>query len=297
MAFAKGQASTESAARTLYQGIGAVRVIAVNPTKAELEKFYGREVEKEPEYTSEVEIDGKKFPSVRISFLVQTDPDKNNGIETSTMHTFFVQKRYNQGTQSGKYQIIDKYGRTAWATKEEIKEKKLPQYTNGPANIDADYRPAYVGEEALTAFIKNYLNIPNVQTYVNGQWIDNPKVTKEDCEARLDDVDKYFGGNFKELKDIASLQPMNLVKIAFGIRTADDGRMYQTTYDRMCFKNGVTEYAKFDVEIQNRKNAGGLSNVEYDCLPLHEYSVTPTDLSAPTASQNAGSEDQEDPWS
>ena len=297
MAFAKGQQSTEGAARTLYQGVGAVRVVAVNPTKAELEKFYGRELDKEPEYVTEVDIEGTKYPSVRISFLVQTDPEKNNGIETSTMHTFFLQKRYNQGKQSGKYQIIDKYGRTAWATKDEIKAKQIPQYSNGPASIDADYRPTYMGEEALTLFIKNYLNIPNVQVYVNGSWVDNPRATKEECEARLDSLDAYFKGNFKELKDILTLQPMNLVKIAFGIRTADDGRMYQTTYDRLCFKNGVTEYAKLLTEINERKSAGGLTNVEYDDTPLHEYNVTPTDLSAPAASTQGGGADLEgDPW-
>ena len=157
-----------------------------------------------------------------------------------------------------------------------------------------------MGEEALTLFIKNYLNIPNVQIYENGKWVDNPRYNKCDCEARLDEVEKYFKGDFKELKELLKFQPNNTVKIAFGIRTSDDNRMYQTTYDRLCFKNGVTDYAKLDLEIQQRKNAGGLANTEYSAEALHEFSVTPTDLSAGSESTQASSESSEsldgDPW-
>lgn len=294
MAISKGQQSTEAAERKLFIGVGAVKVLAVNPTKAELEKIYNRTIDKEPEYVTEAEINGKKIPSVRISFIVKTDADKNMGIETITTHTYFLRKQYNQGSQSGKYQIMDIYGRTAWGTKEEIRQKNVPMYSNGPASIDTDYRLTYVGEEALTLFIKNLLNIPNVQSYVDGQWVDNPRVNKQDCLVRLDDIENYFKGDFKELREIITYQPNNLVKIAFGVRTADDGRMYQSTYDRLCFKNGVTDYSRLDTEIQNRKNSGGLSNVEYESGILHEYSLNPTPVaSVQTESKN---ESEDLPW-
>lgn len=301
MAIAKGQQSFESAPRTLYTGIGAVKVLAVNPTKAELEKIYGHEMEKEPEYLSETEValpDGtkKKYPSVRITFVCQTSPDKNNGIDTIVHHTIFLQKRYRKGTQSQKCQIIDSYGRTAWATADEIKAKQIPQYSTGPASVAADYRPAYYGEEALTLFIKNLLNIPNVQSYVNGSWVDNPKVNKEDCLVRLDEIDNYFQGNFKELKEVISYQPDNHIKICFGVRTTDDGRTFQTTYDGMTFKSAVTDYAKLDAEIQTRKLNGGLSNSEFDATDLHEYVVTPTDTNTLTAAASSTLLDEVDPW-
>lgn len=302
MAVAKGQQYADAAPRKLYMGIGAVKVLAVNPTKAELEKIYGRDIENEPTYLSETEIEEngvkKKFPSVRITFICQTDPDKNNGIDTIIQHTLFLRKQYRKGSNSGKYQVIDVYGRTAWGTQDEVKAKQIPQYTNGPANIDADYRPAIVGEEYLTMFIKNLLNIPNVQSFVNGTWIDNPKVAKEDCLVRLDEIDNYFKGDFKELREIISYQPDNLVKIAFGIRHTDDGRTHQTTYDRMCFKNAVTEFGKLDEEIQNRRSQGGLQDSEYDYTELHEYVVTPTNTAALAGSDNNAAEEAtaEDPW-
>lgn len=302
MAIAKGQQSFEATPRTLYMGMAAVKVLAVNPSKAELEKIYGREIEKEPEYLTEAEVtmaDGtkKKYPSARITFICQTDPEKNNGIETIVQHTIFLQKRYRQGTNSGKYQIIDAYGRTAWGTQEEIKGKQIPQYKDGPANIDADYRPAYQGEEALTNFIKNLLNIPNVQNYVNGQWVDNTKVSKQDCLVRLDDIDNYFAGKFDELREVIGYQPDNLVKICLGVRTTDDGRTHQTTYDGMSFKNAVTDYAKLDAEIQTRKSNGGLATSEFDIAELHEYVVAPTDNNAlAEAAAAQAPEGNDDPW-
>ncbi|MDQ9822852.1 hypothetical protein RFZ44_05690, partial [Acinetobacter sp. 163] len=73
------------------------------------------------------------------------------------------------------------------------------------------------GEEELTKFIKAYLNIPNVMKYVNNTWVmvDNP----EDCEARLEHIEDYFKGNFKELREVIALQPNNRVKVLFGVKT------------------------------------------------------------------------------
>lgn len=291
----KGQQSTNEVARTLYMGVGAVKVLAVNPNKATLEKIYGRTMDKDPVYLGEVDVNGEKVKNVRISFVIQTDAAKNNGIEFTSNHTFFLQKKYRQGSKSGKYQIIDKYGRTGWATKEEIQAKTVPVYANGPANIDADYRPCYVGEEELTAFVKNYLNIPNLQSYVNNMWVPNPKVKPEDCESRLDHIEDYFKGNFKELVELIAFQPENIVKIAFGVRTTDDNKQYQTTYTQMSLKSGVSDYSKLDADIQERKAAGAFATTEFEAGLLHEYSVTPTTFTADTAN-TTDQKEEESPW-
>lgn len=298
MAIAKGQQSFDATPRALYQGVAAVKVLAVNPTKAELEKIYGREFDKDPVYLSEAEVDGKKYPSVRITFICQTDPEKNNGIDAIFQHTFFLQKRYRFGSTSQKFQVIDCYGRTAWGTKEEIQAKSIPLNKDGrPANVDADYRPAYVSEEYLTNFIRNLLNIPNVSSYVNGEWIDNPKIAdKKDCLVRLDEIDKYFTGDFKELKEIISYQPGNLVKIGVGVKTKD-GRTHQVTFDRVSFKNAATDYARLDAEVQQSKSMGGLADTEFDFQELHEYTVTPTDTATLEAAAAAtAATNDADPW-
>lgn len=282
MAFSAGKESTESGEFKRYIGVAPVKVLAVNPTKSEQEKLYNTTLDKDPEYVGNVNVNGKDVQNVRISFVVKTDEEKC-GIDMTTNVTFFLQNAPRMGSQSGKYQIIDKYGRTAWATEEDIKAKQIPVYSNGkPANIDADYRQAYVGEEELTNFIKNYLNIPNVQKYVDGEWklVDNPL----ECEARLDKIADYFKGNFAELKSIISLQPNNKIKVMFGVRTSEDGKEYQAVYTRMTLKNGVSDYSRLDKDLQEAKQNGAYSTTEFSVCPIKEYKIeaTPVD-DLPTA--------------
>ena len=285
MAFSAGKESTESGEFKRYIGVAPVKVLAVNPTKSEQEKLYNTTLDKDPESIGNVNVNGKDVQNVRISFVVKTDEEKC-GIDMTTNVTFFLQNAPRMGSQSGKYQIIDKYGRTAWATEEDIKAKQIPVYSNGkPANIDADYRQAYVGEEELTNFIKNYLNIPNVQKYVDGEWklVDNPS----ECEARLDKIADYFKGNFTELKSIISLQPNNKIKVMFGVRTSEDGKEYQAVYTRMTLKNGVSDYSRLDKDLQEAKQNGAYSTTEFSVCPIKEYKIeaTPVDdlLTAPAA--------------
>lgn len=300
----KGQKVAESVARTLYIGMGAVKVLDVNPDKKTLEKIYDRELEEDPKYISEAKVvvngEEKTYPSVRVTFVVETDPEKNNGIDVITNHTFFLQKRYRQNNAGTKFQVIDKYGRTAWATREEIEAHAVELTKNDgskyQANIDADYRPAYVGEEALTLFIKNQLGIPNIQVYVNGNWVINPKVDASMCEVRLDNIDKYFKGDFKELKEIVTYQPENLVNILFGVRTSDDNKQYQTTYTNMCYKSNVTDFSKLDAEIKDSIDNGYIKNTEYSVCPLVEYNVEATHPSLSTVAAATVQPDEEDPW-
>lgn len=280
MAFAKGKETTDSAIVKRYTGVAPCYVVGVNPNKAELEKIYGTTIENEPEYRSTVEVDGKNVPSVRIDFIVKTDPEKSNGIEMTSKVALFLRQEYRYNKDKTKVQVIDKYGRTAWVTIEQAKAKEIPMYANGPANLDADYRPCYIGEEELTNFVKAYLNIDNVMKYVDKKWVlvDNP----EDCVARLDNIAKYFTGDFSELREVVNLQPNNKVKILFGVKTNDDGKQYQAVFPQMFLKNGVNDYSKLDKELQDRKAAGAYPTTEFFVGGLKEYTLEATNFGAST---------------
>ena len=286
MAFSKGNVSTESAEIKRYTGVGSAYVRGVNPSKEELEKFFDRDLDNAPEYVSTVEVNGEKIPQVRIDFLVEADPEKYPDVALKTRVTFFLRRAYRKSS-AGKLQIIDKYGRTAWATPEEIKEKRVPVYSNGkPANIDAQYRLAYNGEEDLIKFLIAYLGINSPQKYVNGEWIMKPANELSDCEAMLEHIEEYFSGNVKEIKEIIAFQPNNKVKILFGVRTADDGRQYQSCYSRNFLKNSVSNYSRLDAEVKEAKNAGAYSTTEFEVSELHEYVVTPTNLETTPVLEN-----------
>lgn len=275
MAFSKGKETTDVVIKR-YIGVAPVKVLAVNPTKAEMEKIYGTDIENDPIYVGKVDINGQSYNNVRLDFIVATDEEKT-GVSMTTKVAIFVREQYRYNRDMSKVQVIDKYGRTAWVTKEQAQSHEVPVYANGqPANIDKDYRPCYVGEEDLTNFIKAYLNIPNVMKYVNGTWVlvDNP----QDCEARLDNIKDYFRGDFRELKDIMALQPNNKVKVLFGVRTNDEGRQYQAVYTNMFLKNGVTDYSKLDADLQERKAAGAYPTTEFKVCEFKEYNVEATNF-------------------
>lgn len=274
MAFASGSESTDSGSFKRYVGVAPVFVLDVNPKKAELEKLYGTQLTKDPEYVTTVESDGKPIYNTRIDFIVKTDAKNCNGIELTTKVTFYLRNEYRYNKDKTKVQVIDKYGRTAWVTIEQARNHEIPIYSSGPANIDKEYRPAYIGEEDLTRFIKTYLNIPNVMRYINEKWVmvDNP----QDCEARLDKIANYFKGDFSELKGAIKLQPNNKVKAMFGVKTSDDNKQYQTIYNQMFLRGNAHDYSPFTRSLQERKDAGAYSNVEFDTCELKEYTIEAT---------------------
>lgn len=303
MAFASGSESKEHV-RKLYIGIAPVFVAAVNPNKALLSKFYESDIDEEPVYLGESEVgpDGNKVkvPQVRIDFLVVSDAAKTNGIEMRTKITFFVKKAFRYNRDATKVQVIDKYGQTAWPTIEEAKIHAIPQYASGPANLDKDYRPAYIGEEELTGFIKAYLNIPNPSfSYKDkntGELVTKTLPNLEDALARLDSIDNYFKGDYSELESILKLQPKNVVKACFGVRTTDDNKQYQAVFTQKFLKNSVTDYSSLDKEIQSRINAGGYSNTEFSVEPLHEYVVESTNFNEAPSTISTDTPESASPW-
>lgn len=295
MAVKVGKESVENGFK-LFKGIAALNIVAVNPTKAELEALIDRELENAPEYLNKNE-DGKD--QIRIVFYAKTTPEAkvNNNINLLIPINFMLTKEAKVGQTSNKCQIIDKFGRTAWATKEEVESKSIPQYTSGPANISADYRPAWQGEEFLIDFLIQWLNIPNPANYKDGKWI--MKEDPSDSEVSLD-MAALFKGDVKELKDLVSLAAAYTVKGAVGIRTVDNEngtRQYQAVFTRKFAKNAVTDYSRIDAAITEFQNAGGAPNTEFSTEPLHENVVEATFFNASSVNNNPlGTPPVETPW-
>lgn len=279
MAFATGKESTEGNAVKRYVGVAPVYVLAVNPSKEELEKIYDTELENAPEYLNETEIGQEgakhKVPQVRVDFIVQTDPEKCNGIDMKTKVSFFIAKEVRYNKDGSKVQVINKYGETTWLPIENAKAGTVPETLSWfePAN----FRPALIGEEELTNFIKIYLNIPN-KSYrkKNGEVVEIPN--KADAEARLDKIQDYFKGDFSELRNVIALQPKNKVKCLFGVKTTDDNKMYQAVYTQKFLRNSATDYSRLDAEVQERKQNGAYPNTEFFIGDLKEYNVEPTNF-------------------
>lgn len=290
MAVAHGRTATEETSAKRYIGLAAVRILGINPTAKELQAILNSSKEpKETVYVSTTNVrdskgEDKEVAQVRLTFWVETDPaiETNNGIDAKLPITIFLSKGYQYSIKPGmpvKVKVIDKYGRTAWATAQDVKDKKIPMYKNGPAQISEGYRPCYVGEEELIGLIKALLGIPEPT-----EWDDENKKyvmrqNPQDAECMLDHINEYFTGNISELKEIVSYQPENRFKALFGVRTSNNGNQYQACYTQKFLKLGNNHTEKLAEEIQDAYNNNRLKNVEYEVCPLREDKVTPTNYS------------------
>ena len=291
MAIKIGKQSEETSFK-LYKGVAAFNVVAVNPNKTELKEITGRDIEEDPVYKGK---DDNGNDTVRITFYVKTDPNApvNNGIELITSFSFILTKAQRVGANSGKIQVIDKYGRTAWATKEEIASKTIPQYANGPANISTEYRPACQGEEGLIDFLITWLNIPNPANYIDGKWV--MKENAEDSEVSLN-LGNLFAGNVSEISELVKLAEAYAFKGAVGVKTTDEGKQYQAVFTRKFVKNSVKDYSKLDKAIQEFKNNGGAANIEYSVEPLHENVIEATKFEDASNDSDPFSTPMNSPW-
>ena len=289
LAIGKTQESTETAEFKRYVGVGSSFVVAVNPTKEELEAIYGREQANDPEYV----VDTDNGKEAHITFVVKTDPVVNNGIEIINRAMFTLRNAPAYNRDQTKVQVIDKYGNTTWADTEVAKAKGKILTANGnDAKIAPDYRMACVGEADLIEFLKPYLGVGDAFNYINGSWV-LKNGNLDDYLFGLEHIKDYFTGDFSELKEALALQPNNKVKLLYGVRTADDGKQYQTVVVRHGFVlpnyAGSKAFERLEKELARAKDNGSFASTELRVQELAEYNVAPTDLnSAPVADTTSG---------
>ena len=301
MAISRGNASKEAQEFKRFIGVCPVFVKAVNPNKAEHEKLFNTALEEAPVYVQDKEDnDGNSYKNVRISVVLQPDTEKIGFDMPLVTMPLFITNQKQHGANSGKYQVVDKYGRFAWATEAEISAKEIPTYSNGKkADISNDYRIAYVGEEDLTNFIRVFLCIPSITKWDNNEkcMVPNTDVKPEECECRLDieTFEKFFKGDFSEIKDILGFQPTNKVKVCLGVRTDANGKLFQSVYTKKFISNAATNYSSLDKALQADIAYATTHNkalsTEYSAKAVHEYSVTPTTFTASESSEVTPSSD------
>lgn len=298
MAIARGNESTEAKEFKRYIGVTPVFIKAINPDKKEHEELFNTTLEEAPKYIETKEDEnGKPYKNARIQLVLNPDVEKIGFEMPLVTMALFLQDRPRVGAKSGKTQVIDKYGRTAWASPEELETHAIPQYKNGPADIDKDYRPAYVGEEELMEFVKAYLCIPSITVWDNNlkKMVPNPKVKPEECECRFDNLANVFKGDFSEVKDALGFQPTNKVKVLLGVRTdVNTGKLYQAVYTRKFLRNSSTNFNPLEKDIQemirNAAENGRVLTTEYEVVPVHEYVVESTSFTS-SAKNEAPSDD------
>ena len=253
-----------------YLGVASVNVLAVNPKNATLRK-YGWNISEdadEPTYTTTFERNGKPTKAAKVRFLVQIQDFDDKPVIALD---FWIRPGYYLNKDESKCQIIDSYGRTAWVTKEEMKGHKIPQYSNGPANLSSDYKPCHRGEDSIVAFLMKWLNMTPYDVFRDGIW------TKAEKPGRLtiDNWKALCDGDVKEVAEAIAMKPDNRCKVIFGVRKTDDNKTYQAFYPNFfmangarCNLNGIYQGAQKELDRYFKNSSG---NTIYDASVIHEY--------------------------
>ena len=266
-----------------YIGVASINVLAINPNNDKLRK-YGWTVPEgaeEPNYVIEkMGDDGKITKNARVRFLVQIQELEDKPVVALD---FWVRPEISANKDNTKFKIIDAFGRTAWATKDEIKNKEVPLYSSGMrANIATPYRLCHSGEEELVGFMLKYLNVTPLQIFDRAKqsWT----ATKNPGKLTIDNWDALCTGNIRELAEYCALQPDNRVKVVLGVRSTDDNKSYQTFLNTGYLGNGSVpdrgtgEYASarrlIDKFFENRSD----SPYSFSAEPVKEWKMTATEV-------------------
>lgn len=288
--------STEGSGFKRYIGVAGSYVLDVNPDKKKLDELLGYESQNEPEYTGS--NDNGNF--ARITFIVRTDPKTNNDIEITNRLTFTLYNTPAYNRDNTKVQVIDTYGNSTWTNIEDAKAGKKILNADGSSKKFGDtYHIAYRGEADLVTFLKTYLGVQDAFNYNHGMW--SLKSNASDCIFGLEHIKDYFTGNVSELREALKLQPNNKVKLLYGVRTADDGRQFQTIAARgeLILRNNANSsaYAKLEKDLFNALQAGSYAGTEFKVQDLAEYTVQPSNLNKESSSDDPfASSDSDLPW-
>lgn len=278
-----GKGSDAGGVRKLFTGVENFKVIAINPTKEQLEKIYGREINYDPQYMNETKVsdgDGEReVKQIRLDFYLSNE-DTQNPINTKI--SFYVSATHHK-SQTGKLKVINDFGKTTWLTEEDIKAGSVPQ--NMSWYNTSGLKVARRGEEEVLDFIANLLNLP----------FDLSKLTDiSDAYARVskDEWNTIFGGDVTLFeKGIESTN--NKVGVLLGVKTKQDGGLTQSAYTRLSLRQYTLHSKKADKfkwllkNVLDAKANGAFGAVEFgsDDLALREFKITPTELSSNNAPQ------------
>lgn len=290
MAVKGKQKEQKEFAKELFVGFTSVKVVAVNPTRDEVNKLIGKESSDEDKELTYLGNDLEGNDRLRLAFWLQD-------MKTSKLyvHSFNLTNKDRKNKDGTKVQVINQTCTTTWAPIDEdgkVNEKVIPDWflkftdregkTLGPKK----WRKSLAGEEELGIFLRSWLGKLN--------WSD------PETEVMVD-TKKLFKENYKELRELITLDEKGEFTtegydtpfvVLLGVRTDenDTTKKYQQVWSKGFLPNdymrhinngGSTgpkfsnEYAKkvwkkFKDEILGDYGFDGYTEL----IPIAEYDVT-----------------------
>lgn len=273
--FGKSIEVKEGGARVYYTGVNNFDVIAVNPTKDELGKIYGRDVDYDPEYVGTTNVSDaggeREVNQVRIDFYLRNEADKIN-----VKASFYLADTYHKSA-TGKLKVINDFGNTTWLTETDVKGGTAPD-NMGWYNMSG-VKVAKRGEEEIIDFLKNLLNLPIDLSKLSDLSEAHAKFPKEVLTS-------MFKGDVSLLKQIVD-SSNNKIGILLGVKTNAEGKIMQAVYTKKTLRQYALHSTKADKfkylqkDLADAKANGAYGNVDFgrDDLAFREFVITPTEIS------------------
>ncbi len=265
----KGSIKADVALQDFTKSVGFAQfnVVAVNPSRDELNKLLGKENkedDKEIEYLSE-DDDGNK--RVRLTFWLK-DP-KTDKLDT---HSILLTNKERTNKDGDNFMFVNQVMDTWWADD----EANLPDYFTNfidkktkQVKGEKRVRKAIMGEDDFGMFVKAWLN----------------RIGYNDPAADLAfDYKKLFKGNVKELRDLIGSE-FTLDKVGnpspfiglMGVRTDKNGKQYQQIFPKAFLPGDYMKYInmgfKFPDDYKRNVYARFLKAVESPDNPDYAFSA------------------------
>lgn len=153
-------------------------VISINPDREKLEKILGITLEKDPEYLSKEEKDGKEI--VKCSIVAWIKDVKTGELRNIR---FFLKNVPKENKDKTKRQYINDIGMTTWSDTEDNLQKWFKE---------RPYRVAHEGEEELYNFAVTWLSkldTRDAETVLSFDW-------KKLMEGNVKEISSQIGGEY-----------------------------------------------------------------------------------------------------
>jgi hypothetical protein len=232
----------------LFEG----KVVLINPTVEQFKDVLGIELAEDSKATEYLgERDGNT--TLRVSVWLQdVKTEQNFNVN------FFLEDKERENKDKTKYQYINSLGTTTWAASED----ELAQWFKGTADSPKDYRIAYVGEEELYDFLRN--------------WLSKFDFSHKDADFTLD-WKKLMKGNVKEISSqVGGEYSDTVVAMATVVTREKEGesKEYQGIYNRAFLPSyAMKQFRLRGVDYDSSKTVDELSKKKNKDLRPHERFV------------------------
>jgi hypothetical protein len=230
-------------------GVFEGKVVVINPTMQEFKDILGIELSensKGAEYLGERDNN----TTLRLSVWLQ-----NVKTEQFFNVNFFLEDKERENKDKTKYQYINQIGMTSWAASED----ELANWFKGSGSNQRDYRIAYVGEEELYDFMRN--------------WLSKINFSADGADFTLN-WKKLMKGNVSEISEqIDGLYETTVVAIATVVTKEKEGevREFQGIYNKAFLPGKMMKHFRLSsVDYNDRTVVENISRKKSKDLRPHE---------------------------